>query len=165
MSLELVRIDVRLIHGQVTCGWLPHVAGTCVVVANDQIYRNKSIQTLMRMSLPEDIQLFLSPVSGAGILLTQRELKQEKILLLFSSIQDLKRGLEAGLEIKMLNVGSTGPIPQGISLTKTVSVTREELEFLERLAGRGIEIDLRMVPMDHPLNFQKILAKVKDAAH
>lgn len=165
MSVELVRVDIRLIHGQVICGWLPYLRGTCIIVVNDQVYQNKSIQALMRLGLPEKINFQVSSVSGIVTLLNQKEFRQEKIFLLFSSLEDLQRSVQAGLNIKTLNIGITDQIPQGITLTKTVSVTWEELEFLEQLASRGIDVDLRMVPGDRPLHFQKALAKVKNARY
>jgi len=163
MSLELVRVDVRLIHGQVICGWLPYVKGTCIVVVDDRVSQSKSVQALMRLGLPEEILFQVSSVSDIVSLLNRKEFKPEKILLLFSNLRDLRSAIQAGLDVKMINIGITDHLPQGIDLTKTVSVTPEELEFLEQLANRGVDIDLRMVPMDHPLNFQRILARVKGA--
>lgn len=162
MSLELVRVDARLIHGQVICSWLPYVKGTSIIIANDSVSQNPSIQTIMRLSLPEGVCFRAAPVSEIVNLLNQKEFKQEKILLLFSSIRDLQSAVQAGLAIKSLNIGITEQVPQGVPLTKTVSVTPEELEFLEQLTDCGVDIDLRMVPVDHPASFQKVLAKVKN---
>ena len=37
MSVDLVRIDNRLIHGQVIEAWVPHVHATRIVVVDDQV--------------------------------------------------------------------------------------------------------------------------------
>jgi len=46
MALVFVRIDNRLIHGQVLEAWVPFVRADCIVVANDDIAR-KPLQKLM----------------------------------------------------------------------------------------------------------------------
>lgn len=54
MDLQLIRIDDRLIHGQVVVGWVRALNIERLVVANDSIAANAMQRTLMEMAVPRD---------------------------------------------------------------------------------------------------------------
>jgi mannose/fructose/N-acetylgalactosamine-specific phosphotransferase system component IIB len=55
MSLVLVRVDCRLIHGQVVETWVPHTGANCLVVANDDLVGNTFQRSVMEIAVPPDI--------------------------------------------------------------------------------------------------------------
>ncbi len=52
MSLVLARIDCRLIHGQVVETWIPHVNANLLIVANDDLYANPVLRSVMELAVP-----------------------------------------------------------------------------------------------------------------
>jgi mannose/fructose/N-acetylgalactosamine-specific phosphotransferase system component IIB len=66
MSLVLVRIDDRLIHGQVVGGWLPVIQAERIVVVSDRA-AGDSLQTgLMRMAVPDGVTVDVFSVNQAA---------------------------------------------------------------------------------------------------
>ena len=66
MDLALLRIDDRLIHGQVVIGWIPHLKTQVVVVACDEAAADATQTMLMEMALPEGIALLVLSVEEAA---------------------------------------------------------------------------------------------------
>ena len=50
MEIALIRIDSRLIHGQVVQGWLPSLSVKEVVVVSDTAASSRLMGKMMRMS-------------------------------------------------------------------------------------------------------------------
>ena len=61
-----IRIDDRLIHGQVVEGWVPHLKAKHVVVASDDAAGDETAFALMRMALPERIHLAVLTLAQAA---------------------------------------------------------------------------------------------------
>ena len=50
MPLALVRVDSRLVHGQVVEGWVPHVKANCLLVVNDDLASNPFLRSVMELA-------------------------------------------------------------------------------------------------------------------
>jgi len=57
MPLSLVRIDDRLVHGQVVEGWVPHLKAQQVLVVCDSAAADELQVALMRLALPDAVGL------------------------------------------------------------------------------------------------------------
>ena len=66
MELALLRIDDRLVHGQVVIGWIPHLKAQAVVVASDAAAADATQTMLMEMAMPEEVALHVLPVEEAA---------------------------------------------------------------------------------------------------
>ena len=56
VSLVMVRVDCRLIHGQVVEAWLPFISADCVIVANDEASSDPLQKTIMEMAVPPQVE-------------------------------------------------------------------------------------------------------------
>jgi len=52
MKIALVRIDERLIHGQVTLGWARTVSANLILAVNDLVAKDAFQKKLMMMAAP-----------------------------------------------------------------------------------------------------------------
>lgn len=52
MSIEFVRIDDRLVHGQVVTTWLKKYDIEQVIIVNDRISEDKTRQSILKISAP-----------------------------------------------------------------------------------------------------------------
>ena len=52
-----LRIDDRLVHGQVIVGWLPEIKPDRLVVVNDKVSEDFMRQEMMALSVPPEIDL------------------------------------------------------------------------------------------------------------
>jgi PTS system mannose-specific IIB component len=57
-----VRIDNRLIHGQVIETWIPYCKSKFIVVANDEIYEDPLRQEIMRLAIPANLTILFCSI-------------------------------------------------------------------------------------------------------
>ncbi|HQP30651.1 MAG TPA: PTS sugar transporter subunit IIB, partial [Deltaproteobacteria bacterium] len=55
MNIVLVRVDDRLIHGQILESWIPFIKAQCVVVANDALAGDQFQRAILSMAIPDRI--------------------------------------------------------------------------------------------------------------
>ena len=54
-NIVMVRVDNRLIHGQVATQWTSTVGANLLLVANDDVAKSKMRQNLMNMAAPQGV--------------------------------------------------------------------------------------------------------------
>jgi PTS system mannose-specific IIB component len=147
MSVELVRIDDRLIHGQVVTTWVKDYSIEQVLVINDKVAADKTQQTVLVMTAPQGIKVLVFGIQQFIDILKTTPIKKRTMLIFETSI-DVLALVEKGLEIQKLNVGGIRMREGRRSLSRAVSVTPEEETAFRKLLERNLLIEIQMVPRD-----------------
>jgi len=161
MKLAMVRVDERLVHGQVTMGWTRSVGANVIVVANDAAANDPMQKTLMQLAAPADTSLEILGLDETVKRLNSESWPDGIILLLVHDPLDLLHLVEKGLSISYVNVGGVRQAGANIKLTKEVSATEEELEAWKQLDQRGIRIDVQWLPGQSSKNLNEVLRRYK----
>ena len=108
MSIVLVRIDDRLIHGQVIVKWTPFVRATVIIIADDEIEHNQFRQEFMeamKIAAPQEITIEIYTVATVVEKFIHDDLPQGNAILLFSTLKDFKKSLDLGFKTAEVNLG------------------------------------------------------------
>ncbi|MDR2395858.1 MAG: PTS sugar transporter subunit IIB [Endomicrobium sp.] len=159
MAIILIRVDDRLVHGQIVQGWLKTLDVDVVLVVSDLAANNKIQQTLMELALPSSIRLDIKTLKDATTSLINREYDKENIMILAAYPSEVLYMIEKGLEITSLNIGGMHFINGRKQLAENVCVNNEDIENLRQIYSKGIEIESRVLPNDDKLNIMDILEK------
>ncbi len=161
MKLSLIRIDDRLIHGQVTMGWSRSVGANIIMVANDDVANDAMQVNLMKMAVPPGISAEVVSIEKAAEIIINESMPNANILLLVRNPIDFLKLVESGVSVENVNVGGVRPIGATIKLTKEVSSTQEELEAWKRIDELGIRIEVQFLPGKNATILNGILKKYK----
>ena len=139
-----VRIDNRLLHGQVVQFWIPHLNVEKLLVADDEVFGNAAMQTIYRMALPETVRLAVMPVA-------QLESEFSKLgaltsLVLIRTVKDAKRAVESGCRFSKIMIGNVHASPDRKRVTDAVYLSAQETEVLSWMEHRGIEVEIQTFP-------------------
>ena len=157
MPVAMVRIDDRLIHGQVVEAWIPHLKARRVVVVSDQAASDDTQRTLMRMALPDAISLEVVALAAAGEAARRAAAAPEPALILAPSPREVVGLIDAGLSVRAVNVGGLHHAAGRIQLGKVIFLGDEDRRNLRALADRGIALEGRAVPSDRPMDVAALL--------
>ena len=156
--IVFIRIDDRLIHGQVVEGWVNYLNASCLLVADDAVASNTLQRSIMELAIPQGLKVMIGPVEDMCRQLRTSMLDAERAILLFSNPADVLRAIESGMECRSLNVGGMHFVPGKRKLMDVLAVNDRDLEALREIAGKGIKIDVQTVPTQRPIPLEKILA-------
>lgn len=148
--MTLVRIDNRLIHGQIIETWLPHTGAKNVIVANDELSNDTLQQEIMSIAIPQTINSVFVSVDGLADELHQLETSGDSgdILILFSGCADAKRAHDSGVDFDILNIGNIHYSPGKKQVSPSVALSDEDETCLRQLSKKGVSLDFRCVPND-----------------
>ena len=147
-AVFLVRIDNRLIHGQVIEAWLPYTGATTVIVANDELASDILQQEIMSLAIPQTISSVFVSVEKLADTVTEQVHNTSDTLVLFSSCADARRAFDNGFGFHMLNIGNVHYSPGKKQISPSVALSDEDEGCLKHLSRKGVELDFRCVPND-----------------
>ena len=153
MAGEHVRIDNRLIRGQVSVAWTRRLGVRRLLVCNDDV----AADDLQRMLLPQAARgLPTDVLSVAGALAAPAG---PDVMIIAQHPGDAFRLVEGGLRPEVVNVGNVAPRPGAAftMVTRSIAVTADEADAYRKLAAAGIPLVTQLMPQDKPTEFVPLL--------
>lgn len=148
MGIVLVRVDNRLIHGQILEAWVPAVRADCIVVANNQLAEIAFQKLLMASAVPKGIKVAIGTIEEMVKVLRSEELVDRRVLLLFANPKDALQAHRFGVPFAELNLGNLHGGKNKKRLSCTVALNDDDIEQLQALEDDGVKVVLQCVPSD-----------------
>jgi mannose/fructose/N-acetylgalactosamine-specific phosphotransferase system component IIB len=153
----IVRIDDRLVHGQVSAGWVEPLGIRRVVLANDAIAGDELERELYRTAVPEGVEFVAAGVAEAAALLAKPG--PEPCIVLVESVGDALRLVEAGLAVQGINVGGVHSGAGRAEVLPFVYLTAEERAEVRALAAKGVKLEAKMLPHSEAWDLAELVGK------
>lgn len=147
-----VRVDNRLVHGQVIETWLPYTHASVILVVNDDLAADPIRQEITAMAVPEGVELLFASVADAPR--TARRLPDDETLVLFSDCPDARRAYDYGLSFSLMNIGNLHFEPGKRQLCPHIALTTEDVACLDFFSDSGVTLDFRCIPND-PVQYRE----------
>ena len=147
--IKLVRVDHRLLHGQVAFSWTKVLGTDCILIANDAVAKDSLRMAALRMAKPEGIRLVMKSIEDSITSLNSGVTDKYKLLIIVESVEDAYRLSEKVDVIKMINLGGAKLIENRRQISKAFSVSDKDCELLRKMNDKGIRLEIQMVP-DEP---------------
>lgn len=148
MSIVFVRVDSRLFHGQIIEGWVPETSTSMVIVADDLAASNPFQKKIMELSAPKDISLRVEGIDEAVADLCGERFADERVMLLFASLQGAIDGYKRGIRFDEINIGNLGHCQGRCQVTPSICLNDEDVIDLKTIVEMGVSVDVRGVPRD-----------------
>ena len=156
MAIELVRIDDRLIHGQVATTWINDYNIEQVLIVDDEMVNDEIQKKVMAMTAPPNIKVTFFGVDQFNEILGNNPIKRRTMLLYADPVAVL-RNLEGNLKIEKLNVGNIRFRDGRKQIAKSVSLTTEESEAFKKMLAMGLDVTWQMVPREKAVPMKSLL--------
>ncbi len=155
-NLVLVRVDDRLIHGQVMTAWLKVVPAREVLVVDDETAKDEFLAEILKAAAPSDLKVHVLSTADAIMRLRDQGLPNRTFLLVKSPLT-LKEIYDAGVPLTAINVGGMGMRPGRKVVYKNVSASEEERQAFRDLIAQGVKVTLQIVPAERSFDLQGML--------
>lgn len=157
--LKLVRVDERLLHGQVAIGWTSNSGANTILVANDEAQKDQVKAIALNLAKPTGVKLYIRGVEESGKIVEKfAAAKKAQVLVLVRTIQDaLKLIKGANGTIQELNVGGLKYEQGKRKLNDYVAVSDQDISDLKAIQKMGVELDFRMLPRDKKISLSDLL--------
>ncbi|MGG5337848.1 PTS system IIB component [Enterococcus pernyi] len=159
MAIIGVRIDGRLIHGQVANLWVTKLSITRILVVDDEVAMNTVEKSGLKLATPAGVKLSVLPIEKAAENILAGKYDSQRLLIVAKKPDRLLKLVERGVPIKEVNVGNMSQTNETRSITKSINVVEKDIEDFKQLNARGVYLTAQMVPSDKSEDFMSLLNK------
>lgn len=160
--IESIRVDDRLIHGQVALVWSKEFNVTRIVVANDDAATNEVQQMTLKMATPSGIKLLIKPVSEAINVFNNPKAKEVRLFVLTNTIEDALKIVKECPTVKTVNVANVGRFDKSLDklqLNSCLLLNKNEIACLEELIQFELPVFHQVIPSSPQTPMKKLLQK------
>lgn len=143
-----IRIDDRLIHGQVATRWSTGLRVNRIMVIDDAVASNPTEKSIVAMAAPAGVRTSILGFDKATANIKNGNYDGQRVMLIVKSPVTLVKMMEAGIDLLPVNIGNMSNRPGTTQYKKSVSMTAEEKEAVDTLLKAGIRVTAQMVPDD-----------------
>lgn len=158
LNIALVRVDSRLVHGQILEAWVPFIKAKCIIVVNDKVAADPFLETVIKMAVPSDIEVIISSLNDFVRNYSFAHGSGKKTIVLFGSIADACHAFEHGFRFDRLNIGNVYNNEYKVCCSSSVFLCDQEIIRLEDLLKEtGVFVELQRVPKGRAVNIKEAL--------
>ncbi len=160
MPVTVMRIDDRLIHGQIVTRWIADAHADMILVADDKAASDSTQQMLLKLVAPSNIELQIKSVEEAKKMLDNEVTKN--VLLMVRNPASALQLCNLGFKIDSINVGNISNSRSETGRKKLlpfIFVEKQDVDCLKELSAKGIHLDVRAVPNDKSIDGLELLEK------
>lgn len=162
MDIALVRVDNRLVHGQILEAWVPFTGASRIVVVDDNVAGDFFHETVIRMAVPSDMDVIITGVEEFARSYAGKAVNGKKTIVLFGTIADALRAYNLGFKFDKLNIGN---VESGEECRQccspSVALGKGDIHDLQTLLNSdGVRIELRRVPRETAVDIHDVIKKI-----
>ena len=161
--IKMLRIDERLIHGQVAVVWSKALSITHIIVANDDVVNNELQITSMKMAVPDNIKFIARDVKDTINILNNPKAENLSMMVVVRNFKDALEIAKNVKNIEQVSVGNYGLLPVNKHKGKpqkkidaTVEVDDDDMKYIKEIAELNVPFDSQLTPDSSKKNFKKI---------
>ncbi len=153
-DFPIIRIDDRLLHGQVVVGWANAMGLERLILANDRVVANKSLTAALRAGVPPEIKTDVVDLDQAVAGLTSGEYAAQKAMLVLESPGDVLKLIHKGVVLKSIHIGGLHFREGSDELLPYVFLSNWDRMALDEMIQRGVRISLQDLPSTTPVAYR-----------
>nr|HDI1863904.1 PTS sugar transporter subunit IIB [Klebsiella pneumoniae] len=146
--ITLLRVDHRLLHGQVAFSWTQYVGADCILIANDSVPGDELRKTTIKLAKPPSVKLVIKNINDSIEAIKSGVTDKYNLFIVVESVNDAWRIASAIDEIKSINLGGIKAKEGSKNISKAINLLPTEIEQLQQLVGKGVEVEIRQVSND-----------------
>ena len=151
MNVNLLRIDDRLIHGQVATSWAKAVKCEAIFAISDEVANDELRKELLLQIAPPHLKAYVIPVEKAIKVYNNPKYAGRNILMLVTKPEDAVRLVEGGVRIDSINVDGMTHKEGNKPLSDAVTVNPSNVEAFKKLLDMGVKLSLQKVAANKPV--------------
>lgn len=157
--IKLLRIDDRLLHGQVAFAWTKNLGIHLIYVLNDVVVNDEITKMTLGIAKPYGTKLSVYAVDEGIEELKKHVNTNKNVMIIINNVKDAYRITSAIPEIRAVNFGGIKE-KSGVEskrYTGSVTLTMEDIETCKQMRDMGVAMEIKAVPDEKGKSLNKML--------
>jgi len=154
--IKLLRVDDRLLHGQVAVSWTAYLGADVLLVANDAAKADPVQQAAFQLAKPPQAMLSVKSIKGSISVINNPKHEGRAIFVVVSSPKDAFEIARACPGVKSVCLGGIRQANGKRQIAPQVFLSEQDMQAATQLNDLGREVFLQSVPTGKRLSFSEI---------
>lgn len=153
MELSVIRIDDRLIHGQIVTKWIKYAGASSILVVDDRSASDPMLKMILSLAVPSGIKLDVV-TKGQAVDLIKNDNSQTKTLMIMKNPKEMLDLIDKGCSLEghdvVLGNMSFDDKKTGVRhILDYIFVNDEDIADLKRLETKVRSLTIKAVPEEN----------------
>lgn len=144
--IKLVRLDYRLLHGQVVFAWTSYVGAQRIIVVDDEAATDELKKSALSLSKPAGVRLNIFTLKTTIAKMPKVETLDETIMMIFGATRTLRAFCEEYPKFTEVNYGGLANKSGAKQFSSAIFMTEAEVEDTRKLLEMGIKLYIQQTP-------------------
>ncbi|WP_052447587.1 PTS sugar transporter subunit IIB [Clostridium polynesiense] len=140
--IKLLRVDDKLLHGQVAFSWIRNLKIHTLIIADDRVSGDEFLKMTLGLSKPPGVNLSIIELSTAIEVLKDKSCDKMNVMVIVSNVYNAKRITDALGTIKAINLGSIREHKDSRYIKGNIYLDDEEIKLCRQLEEQGIAVEI-----------------------
>ena len=155
--IKMIRVDYRLLHGQVAVSWTSTLNADCILLVSDTVMNDKLRLSALKLAKPEGCKVVIKNTEQAIEALKSGVTDKYRLFIVCETLSQAGAIAQA-LHINSINLGNMPYAENAEQVSKSIFLTSEDKAYIEQLINQGIELFAQMIPADSKTDARKFLS-------
>lgn len=162
-----LRIDDRLIHGQIITAWAKTLNIGSIIAIDNELAKNKMVADILVMGVPTEYNPRIVAFDEA-MELVHKDLETKNVMLITRFAKNLKDMVEILDDASEINIGNMSKQADSIYISKKIGVgqvlsfSQEDVDTLDALEKRGLKVITQQMPNDKEVGWSQLKQNLQE---
>ena len=153
----LLRVDHRLLHGQVPVSWCQGLGADCVFCVGDHVANDPVWKTTLKLGKPAGCKLVIKDMDHAVEAINSGVTDKYRMIVSVQTVAEAKELADRCPVVTSINLGNTKASPTTREVSRQVFLEPEEEAMIRELIDRGVEVEIRPLADDPKVDAASVL--------
>lgn len=158
-NIALLRVDDRLVHGQVVTKWIGEAGAKEIVIVDDYLATNTYLSSVFKMAAPHGVEVVTYSSETFVEKINSDSFGEVPLLVLFKSIEILGKVYSLGFKNKNVQIGGIGANSDRKIVFQSIALSESEAQKLKEIQQKGVKVIFQRVPDEKLSDLSMILKK------
>lgn len=155
--IKVVRIDYRLLHGQVIFSWTKSRGIERIIIIDNQTADDDFKKMSLKLSKPADIRLSVFSVAQAQERLAKINALKDNTMIIFGNVTEAAAIVPDLAGVEEVNYGGVPERPGTKKFSNAIYLTDQEVAESQKLKEKGYQLFMQQVPTSKRENLNNLI--------
>lgn len=153
--IKAVRVDYRLLHGQVAVSWTSALGADCLLLVSDTVKNDTLRLNAIKLAKPSGVKVVIKNTEEAVEALKSGVTDKYKLFIICEDLGIAQKIMDATGE-KSLNIGNT-PFREGTKqYGKSANLSLEDEKVIKDMLADGLDVFIQMIPSEKSIKCKSL---------
>jgi PTS system mannose-specific IIB component/fructoselysine and glucoselysine-specific PTS system IIB component len=151
--IRILRVDDRLLHGQVAVAWTNYYKADVILIANNELLEDKTMQIAFKLATPAGVTLSMKSLDGAAAVINNPKHASRTIMVVTKTTEDAEYVIgKTGDAVKEVLLGGlrSGEGKKQIDMNSYMG--QDDIDAMNRITEKGITVIMQADPTSKKLS-------------